>query len=235
MPELAESKVGALSRHLREHIVIYRTRQSWHHNFAFWHDVGVTGLGALATALLGLTEISRQVLYQNVIRGSVLFITAAITIFVACDHFFRFKAREEAYRSALAQLLSIERRMGLAVNPSPEEVTGLGAEFEAAVSKVDPEPVGSIWFSGRRKWFLASIIVAVGGLLFVLIYYAAVGGASPSPKGGRSHAPFTTSLASATAEGDCQGCVPMLGRGPRAPGVKATLARGLVEAALADG
>lgn len=181
MPELAESKASALSKHLGEHIGAFRARHSWHHNFAFWHDVGVTGLGALATALLGLTEISRDLLYQNMIRGSVLFITATITIFVACDHFFRFKAREEAYRSALAQLLSIERRMGLGVSLSPEEVAGLGVEFEAVVGKVDPEPVGSIWFSGRRKWVLASIMLGAVFLVLVMIYFAAIRGSAQSP------------------------------------------------------
>jgi len=181
MRELVDSKLDALSKQLHEHIVVYRGRQSWHHNFGFWHDVGVTGLGAIATALLGLTEISRVVVYQNAIRGSVLFITAAITIFVACDHFFRFKAREEAYRAALGQLLSIERRIGLAVNPTPDEVAVLAAAFEAAASKVDPEPVGSIWFSGRRRWFLGLLIVLGAISLSILIYYAASGVTASKP------------------------------------------------------
>ena len=172
MPDSADAKlVTTLTNEVDERIKFFRSRQAWHNTFAFWHDVGVTGLGATATALLGLTEISGDLRYQSTIRASVLFITASITVFVACEHFFRFKTWEQMYRIALGQLLSWKR--GLAFNRSAQEVDNLAEAFEDAMKKVDPEPESSIWPSGKiRRLAIASFVIVALGFV-VLINYAA--------------------------------------------------------------
>ena len=116
----------------------------------------------MATALLGLTEISGDLHYQSAIRATALFITASITVFVACEHFFRFKTQEQSYRTALGQLLSLKRR--LAFKPNAQEIDTLAAALEDAVSKGDPEPEGSIWPSRkvRRLAFALFVIVVLG-------------------------------------------------------------------------
>jgi len=181
MLETTDPRLELLSKQLRDQIATYRSRQSWHNTFAFWHDVGVTGLGATATALLGLTEISGDLHYQSAIRACVLFITAAITVFVACDHFFRFKTQEQTYRLALGQLLSIERKVAMARTPNQDEVTKFASDFEAAVSKVDPEPEGSIWSSQKRRRLVAVLFAVVALGLALLIYHAARTAREPSP------------------------------------------------------
>lgn len=75
------------------------------HRFAFWHDVGVTALSALATALLTVNKTTGS--FSGVVL-IVPFLTGFVTVFVACDHFFKFRSKSDQYKKALHQLQSLQ-------------------------------------------------------------------------------------------------------------------------------
>ncbi|MEI6269561.1 MAG: hypothetical protein WCP01_11835 [Methylococcaceae bacterium] len=74
------------------------------HRFAFWHDVGVTAISALATTLLSVNETAGSIY----ITWLVPFMTGSVTVFVACDHFFKFRSKADQYKKALHLLLDLQ-------------------------------------------------------------------------------------------------------------------------------
>jgi len=150
----------------------FKELHATNHRFAFWHDVGVTGLGALATALIGISELSDSGLIQALLRGTVLFITASITVFAACGQFFRFKEREYEYRTALERLREI--RMSLSANAEIDStaLSELEKAFEVAATLPGYETNVPI-FNGskllKRRVFRVSVLIIVISILFVLL------------------------------------------------------------------
>lgn len=90
--------------YLKTNIDLLKKQYVAFHRYAFWHDVGVTALSALATALLSVNEIMQS----DSIRLSVPFLTGSVTVFVACDHFFKFRSKADAYKKALRLLLDLQ-------------------------------------------------------------------------------------------------------------------------------
>ena len=71
------------------------------HRFAFWHDVGVTAISALAAALLSVNETAGSIC----ITWLVPFMTGSVTVFVACDHFFKFRSKADQYKKSLTLII----------------------------------------------------------------------------------------------------------------------------------
>jgi len=137
--------------------------------FAFWHDVGVTGLSALSTVLIGIGEMATRHSATG-LRVAVLFLTGSVTVFSACAQFLKFKDAAAGQRAAVRSLLLLQRRIErAAAAPSDEVLVRLSDEFDTILQAVEPiEAVeGKVWPTpeGRSRALAVLTIVLVG--LFV--------------------------------------------------------------------
>lgn len=86
-----------------------------YHIFAFWHDVMVTALSAFATALLTIKKESAGYEFiASIIPFITLilpFLTGLVTVFVACDHFFKFRSNADKYEEALHSLIGFQTEL----------------------------------------------------------------------------------------------------------------------------
>ncbi|TAN67493.1 MAG: hypothetical protein EPN17_10995 [Methylobacter sp.] len=98
MNQLPENYLGT-------NIDLLKCKYVEYHRFAFWHDVGVTGLSAFATALLTIHKEAK--LFDSVV-WVVPFLTGLVTVFVACDHFFKFRPNAIIYKKALVGLQRLQ-------------------------------------------------------------------------------------------------------------------------------
>jgi hypothetical protein len=126
--------------------------------FAFWHDVGLTGLGALATVLAGTqTLVDPGSGTQVVLRVLVLCLTATVTVFAACNQFFKFKSRTDACLLALRNVYDVRDELALiradqgGLKPLTEErALALRRAIQKAIKDADlPLEDGSIWWWRR--------------------------------------------------------------------------------------
>jgi|GEM_PF-5691092 len=137
----------------------YKALEASNKRFAFWHDVGVIALSALATALLGVAEMEGSPNCRNVIRTATLFITAMVTVFSACNQFFKFKEHGEAYGLARARLSRLLRRL-----QADSERTSLSAEEATELEDVLTSTELVEW----SIWTRATIIAAATAGLVLL-------------------------------------------------------------------
>ena len=126
--------------------------------FAFWHDVGLTGLGALATVLAGTQSlVSQGSGAQVVLRVLVLCLTAMVTVFAACNQFFKFKSRTDACLLALRNVYDVRDELALiradktGLKPLTEErALELRRTIQKGLKDADlPLEDGSIWWLRR--------------------------------------------------------------------------------------
>ena len=172
MSGLASTKLQRLAQVTDAQSRAFAGIEGKNHRLAFWHDVGVTGLGALATILLGVAEIARVSDAGRLFRVVVLFLTGSVTVFAACDQFFKFKTTAQIYRTAGGRLRSLQRaldRLSEQPEPNPNDLAQAEGELEAILNSVDPaEPERSIWGSGiARRSLIAFIILVVFGSITV--------------------------------------------------------------------
>jgi hypothetical protein len=137
-----------LAKELEADLGRYEAARNAYHTFAFWHDVGVTGLGALATLALAVGELTAN--YSRSIRVFVLFITASITVFASCDHFFKFKAKVEEFGTAAKRVRALQSRVAEARDLSEEGPTP-GATCQALGGVSDGPDVGGHRLAGGDR------------------------------------------------------------------------------------
>jgi hypothetical protein len=165
----SRTPIDQLAKEIESHVDLYAAAGNANHRFAFWHDVGVTGLGALATTLLGVAEIADDSSISKLLRVFVLFVTGSVTVFAACEQFFKFKAKAQAYHSAAAQLMSLQRRLGResrGTAVSTERVDRLFEDLDAVVGSVEP-----IW---RNATVWKSPTLRTYGVIAVLVFVVAL-------------------------------------------------------------
>jgi hypothetical protein len=78
------------------------------HRFAVWHDIGVTALSASATAILTINKTSGS---MYILTLFVPVLTGLVTVFVACDHFFKFRTKADQYKEALRLMLNLQAEL----------------------------------------------------------------------------------------------------------------------------
>lgn len=125
--------------YLVNHIDLLKCKYVEFHRFAFWHDVGVTALSAFATALLTIHKEAK--LFDSVVWVAP-FLTGLVTVFVACDHFFKFRPNAMSYKKALVSLQKLQTELdececnnGLSFNKRNKEQIYL--EAKSIVSSLD--------------------------------------------------------------------------------------------------
>ena len=162
----SRTRIDKLAEKIHEHVEQYWAAGTSNHRFAFWHDVGVTSLGALATTLLGVAEIAGDSQTGKLLRACVLFLTGSVTVFAACGQFFKFKAKAQAYHGAAAQLLNLERRLDSRVAWCCD-VSGASRsivrDLDAILASVD-----SVWRNATVWGAPALRKYGAGAVLFVL-------------------------------------------------------------------
>jgi hypothetical protein len=167
------------------HLKTYSDAAVSAHRMAFWHDVGVTGISAIATVSLGVAGLTANAVWANQIRAFALFFTAAATVFSACNHFFRFKAMEQIYRGAAVRSLALSRKLDrVCGDPSCDATLKFYDEIDAIVSSIDPVwPGETVWKSrrGLGVWGVVIGIVLIG--LGVITYHVA---GNPNPACGQT-------------------------------------------------
>lgn len=121
--------------YIETHIDLLKTK----YRFAFWHDVGVTGLSAFATALLTIHDKAK--LFDSVVWVTP-FLTGLVTVFVACDHFFKFRPNAIILQKALVSLKNLQTELvecdcnaGISTNKRNKEQIYL--EAKSIVSSLD--------------------------------------------------------------------------------------------------
>ena len=171
----SRTRIDKLAEKIHEHVEQYSTAGTSNHRSAFWHDVGVTSLGALATTLLGVAEIAGNSQTSKLLRACVLFLTGSVTVFAACGQFFKFKAKAQAYHGAAAQLLNLERRLdreshGVAM--TTERVDRLFEDLDAILASVDPVwRDATVWGTpALRKYGAGAVLVVLLALLLFAFY-----------------------------------------------------------------
>jgi len=159
----------------RSHIQVFGEVEATNQRFAFWHNVGVTGIGALATILLGVGETAMDPEVSRLVRVFVLFLTGSVTVFAACDQFFKFKTTAQTYQGAVVRLLSLERALERQIEQielRPDELVRAESEFDAVLSSVEPvRPNTSVFGVGLTRWLvLAAIVLVVIGSIATSLY-----------------------------------------------------------------
>ena len=122
--------------------------------YAFWHNVGVTALGAVASALIGLAELDSKRAYYY--KGVILILTMSVTIFVACDQFFRFRSKSDAHLTSASTLSDLRDEIdSRLLNPpganefDDKEIDSLLRRARAAVKDANLlSEMGSVWRAG---------------------------------------------------------------------------------------
>jgi hypothetical protein len=151
----------------------YEEARNTYLRYAFWHDVGVTALGAFATLALAVAEQSGKE-YGRSIRVFVLFVTASITVFAACDHFFKFKAKVEEFGTAAKRVRALQSKVAEARDNSeeghtPEQLGRLWEEYRTVQMSADlVSPDATVWRSPGRKrfWLILGSMVLAGLIAF---------------------------------------------------------------------
>lgn len=159
-----DEQVSQLLNDLELHIRVCTNVQRLNSRFAFWHDVGVTGLSALSTVLVGVAEMSP--FGAHGLRVVVLFLTGSITVFSACDHFFKFKANAETHRGVAARLVRLKRTLSRSKDGlAPERLAQMEDELDSAIAPIElagDDPAATVWGSKTTRNY------AIAGLLFLL-------------------------------------------------------------------
>lgn len=111
---------------------------------AFVHDVGLTALGASGTVLAGMQSLTAVEGEQVSLKFWVLIVTAAVTVFAACNQFFKFKSRADACHLALRNISDVRDGLALiaadkdmAQSLTPERATGMRDTILKAVRDAD--------------------------------------------------------------------------------------------------
>jgi hypothetical protein len=123
--------------------------------FSFWHDVGLTGLGALATVLAGCEALPafEGSVVQTTLKVLVLCLTALVTVFAACNQFFKFKSRADACLVALRNVYEVRDELSLLAADqqtlatlTDERIVALRRAIQKGLKDADlPCEDGTVW------------------------------------------------------------------------------------------
>jgi hypothetical protein len=112
--DTAEDLIADISKRIDDAISQLRPVYLTTKEFAFWHDVGLTGLGATATVLAGSQAFfDAGSSWQNLVRFLVLVLTGLVTVFAACNQFFQFKSRANTCHLALRSIYDVRDELEL--------------------------------------------------------------------------------------------------------------------------
>jgi hypothetical protein len=157
--DTTEQVIADISRQVDDALNKLRPAYLRNRSFAFWHDVGLTGLGALATVLAGTQGLVPDGLGLIILKILVILLTALVTVFAACNQFFKFKSRADACHLALRNVHDVKNELELfrddqasIKTPMHEWTAAMRRAVQKAVKDADlPTEEGSIWSLGLMR------------------------------------------------------------------------------------
>jgi hypothetical protein len=143
----------------------YEHHEAVNESFAFWHEVGVTGLGTLGTVCLGIAELVDDG-HSLYLRVGAMFTTATIAVFGACNQFFAFKPAAKEYGTAVGRLNALERELNRTGENDAERLIQLSTDIDDIVSSSRRKPISRIVWGGRAQ---IGIPITVAMVIFLLV------------------------------------------------------------------
>ncbi|MBI2741283.1 MAG: hypothetical protein HYX38_32705 [Rhodospirillales bacterium] len=110
--EAADAAIAEISRLADKAEAQIRPVYIKNKKLAFLHDVGLTALGAFGTVFVGLQSMVSDD-WQPWVKAVVLLTTAMVTIFAACNQFFKFKSLTDACHLALRDIYDVRDQLAL--------------------------------------------------------------------------------------------------------------------------